>query len=280
MMNRIIRKYNKGVLPYFLISTITLFVIIGYLAYAHEKMRTGIYIFKRNYIDKDVVKLIESRKGNFFDIEGDLSVDQWTCYLNQDSSVCILALVTPDSLSQYPNGFYKYDFEKKKVDYNSLLTSFDIKDNYNNYLKRILALGGVFFESSEYITYSCFYTPNIYVFRKNGDFVSHIKTEDNVPLPEISKYKDYYLLVMGKTHNSNMASFVYKENVYVISSQIERNLGKYVIDCYSLSTGDYLYSFYVDNAASEGNGIVNSLKMNRDVVELTTPKCKTIFRMR
>ena len=263
-----------------LMSTITLVVIIGYLVYSHEQMRTGIYIFERRYADNDIVKLIESRKGDFSDIEGDLSVDQWTCYLNQDSSVCILALILPDSLSQYPNGFYKYDFVKRKVDYNSLLTSFDIKDNYNNYLKRLLALGGVFFESSEYITYSCFYTPNIYVFRKNGDFVCHIKTKDNVPLPEISKYKDCYMLTMGKTYNSNVASFVYNNNIYVMSSQIERNLDKYVIDSYSLSTGDYLYSFFIDNAASEGNYIVNSLKMNKDVVELTTPNCKTIFRMR
>lgn len=132
-------------------------------------------------------------------------------------------------------------------------------NNYKKFPEKALAYSGVFLKTFKHITYSFSHLPYIYVFDNNGNFITVIKTKDNVPPPSIIQYKNYFIFERGKSFNSNVGSFVYENNVCVFSYHSSLS-GKYVIDCYDLSSGKYNGSIFISNQRSKrGNKMIDEI---------------------
>lgn len=126
-------------------------------------------------------------------------------------------------------------------------------DNYSNNLERKMAYSGIFRKYGEYITYSFAHFPWIYIFSFNGPLITIIHTKDDIPHPSIIRYKNYYLYERGKTHNSNLFSCVKSDIVFVLSYRVPSNHNGFLLDRYSLSSGQYLSSIDVPGPDKTGN---------------------------
>jgi hypothetical protein len=237
------------------------------------------YVFDRIYIDQPRVIVLESEENKdvFFGYNN-FEINEGVCYINKDTTICFAAIVQ-DSTKQIESGFYPYSVVNNTYRKDQCLALFDLPNPYDFHQERVLAYNGFFSESDDYITYTFYYFPDIIIFNKKGEYVDRIKTKDNVPSPSVIRYKNYFVFERKKAYNSNFASFVYKDKIYVLSAQSISHLGKYLIDCYSFKSKEYLYSFYVSNAVEEENDYVNSLLMIGDTVTITTKNCKTILKL-
>lgn len=121
-----------------------------------------------------------------------------------------------------------------------------------------MAYSGTFLKANNYITYSFEHIPYVYVFDGKGCLLKTIKTKDNVPFPSIINYKEMFIYERGKVFNSNISSFVYKNNVYVFSYHTDLTNG-YLVDCYSLINGDYQGSFSIDNGIGLQNRDIDNV---------------------
>ena len=116
-----------------------------------------------------------------------------------------------------------------------------------------MAYSGIFRKYGEYITYSFAHFPWIYIFSLNGPLITIIHTKDDIPHPSIIRYKNYYLYERGKTHNSNLFSCVKSDIVFVLSYRVPSNHNGFLLDRYSLSSGQYLSSIDVPGPDKTGN---------------------------
>lgn len=271
------KKTIKNLFPYLTVLSITILLIAVYLYSSHVKTGTKRYIFSRIFLQEQAIEVIQSRMGEFT-LLGYMPLACGNGYINKDSTITLAAIIPSDSLS-YSAGFYRFNPVSKKICMDSCLTRFDINDNYQNSTQRQLAYDGSFYESDEYITYTCRYMSDIYIFDRKGIFISHLKTKDNVPVPSIIRYKDYYILERGKARTTNIASIAFRGKLYVMSFLIKRDIGKYVIDCYDINNKKYKYSFYVDNAAHEDNNFACQFELIDGKLNIITPNCKTIVRL-
>jgi hypothetical protein len=269
----------KNIIPYIVVLSVTLLLIVVYLCSSHMKMERKSYIFQRVFPEKGVIRIIRSEKGKFENKKGCILLPGGCGYVSNDSSIALAAVIHSDSTRLSCIGFYIFNPSSKEIYKDSCIKTFDINGKYQNSAQRQLAFNGTFHESDEYITYTCHYIPDIYVFDRKGKFISHLQTMDKTPLPSVIKYGDYYILDRSKAHTTNVASVVCKGKLYVMSLLTKRNVGKYVLDCYDISNKSYLYSSYVENAAHEDNYLVNQFNLTGNNLTITTFDCKTIVKL-
>lgn len=143
-------------------------------------------------------------------------------------------------------------------------------DNYSTYLERSMAYDGSFLAYGDYITYSSFHTPYVWIFSSEGKYLQTVKTRDSVPMPTLMHYKNATLYERGKTFNTNAASFVKDGEVLVFSQRIERLHNQLVLDAYSLSNGKYLNSYRFDAKGAGNNLDVYALLVYNDSLYLET----------
>ena len=134
--------------------------------------------------------------------------------------------------------------------------SIQLPHRYKTFPEKVLAYSGSFLKSFDCITYTFSHIPFVYVFDNLGNFIAAIKTNDNVPLPSIVKYKNFYIFERGKSFNSNISSFVYNNTVCIFPYHSTYNKG-FTIDCYSLTDGIYKGSLYIGN--KDGRKVYNSM---------------------
>lgn len=272
-------KTLRKLLPYFMVLITCVIIAFIYLYTSHQKMNRVSYIFNRKFTDKPKAVIVEPIT-DFHNTTAysNIELNNGVCYISRDTTICFGAFVK-DSTRLSTSGFYPYNITQNKIDIHQCLTPFDISDPYVFQQERTLAYDGFFSESSEFVTFTFYYFSYIYVFNKRGEYVCLLKTKDNVPSPSIIRYKDSFLLERGKAYNSNFASFIFKEKIYVFSAQTMRQLGKYILDCYDLKNKKYLYSFSIDNTAKEDNNYVNHLSMRGDTICVITNKSETFFKL-
>lgn len=141
----------------------------------------------------------------------------------------------------------------------------DVK--YKNKNEMSLAYDGTFFQSNGYVIYSFLHIPYLFVFKDNGDFVTKVRTIDNVPFPKIVRYNDYYIYKRGETFNSNVASFIRKGKIFVFSYRIKNVTTQYVLDSYDLQDARYLGSCMIHNSLRNNNtDIIEMLEYNKGIV--------------
>lgn len=134
----------------------------------------------------------------------------------------------------------------------------ELSDKYKTFPEKALAYSGVFHKAFNYITYTFSHIPLIYIFNNRGNFITAIKTKDNVPYPSVIQYKDYFILERGQSFNSNTASFVYGENLCVFPYHAPSH-GEFTVDCYSLSNGIYKGSISIKNRANMDNSMIDEV---------------------
>lgn len=269
----------RRLLPYLAVLLSCVIVICIYLYASHQQMSRKSYIFKRAYVNNTIINILESQKEphNNYDYYN-LELKNGVCYVSKDSTLCFAAIVK-DSTKQYESGFYPYNIFSMSINKTQNITLFNLPDPYNFQQERTLAYNGFFSESNDYITYTFYYFPYVFIFDKRGKYIGQLKTKDDVPPPSIIRYKKFFVFERAKTYNSNFASFIHKNKIFVLSAQTLRNIGKYVVDCYDFKTKEYLYSFYIGNAVEEDNNYLNFLSTKEDSVTMVTDKCMTIFRI-
>lgn len=134
----------------------------------------------------------------------------------------------------------------------------NLSDKYKTFSEKALAYSGVFHRAFNYITYSFSHIPYIYVFNDKGHYITRIKTKDNVPYPSVIQYKDYFIFERGESFNSNIASFVYKNTLYVFSYHAP-SYGDLTVDCYNLSDGQYKGSISIKNDKKIDNRMIDEV---------------------
>lgn len=134
----------------------------------------------------------------------------------------------------------------------------ELSDKYKTFPEKALAYNGTFLKAFNYITYNFAHIPYIYIFNKKGDFIKEIKTKDNVPYPSVIQYKDYFLLERGKSFNSNIASFVYRDILCVFSYHVP-SYERLTIDCYGLSDGMYKGSISIKVEGRMDNSMIDEV---------------------
>lgn len=154
----------------------------------------------------------------------------------------------------------------------------EMSDKYRTFPEKAIAYNGVFQQAFNHITYSFSHIPYIYVFNDKGNFITAIKTKDNVPYPSVIKYKDYFILERGESFNSNIASFVYKDILCVFSYHAP-SYGEITVDCYNLSDGIYKESISIKNERNMDNRMIDEVVVTSKYIlinsrgRITTLQC-------
>ena len=269
--------------PYVMVAIAT-FVAIAIFLYAnHQKMRSNQRMFNRNVVSLQLYKGIESRIVHKEIIEEDSCISKFKNIIASariDSTHSYVFIIEPDTLSMNPTGIYVYNNNTGKVDLDSCLSRLYIPGDYEVMAQKKLAYDCTFSVSPEQMTITFLHLSDIYVFNKDGKILYKMRTYENVPPPSVIKYRDYYIFERGKAFNTNIASFLYEQNLYVFSLRETSQFNKYLVDCYNVKTNDYLYSFTIDNAAGEDNQKIESVTVNSDTITIESTKCVTKIKMR
>lgn len=103
----------------------------------------------------------------------------------------------------------------------------------------------------DHVIYSCNKAGLAFIFNKNGDFHSIIKTIDNLPVPSLGKSEispGYSIFGVVPDLRGNYSRAVNDNKVYILSNFLLPNYkDKRPIDIYDINTGKYLSSFFVPN---------------------------------
>lgn len=143
---------------------------------------------------------------------------------------------------------------------------------YDGELDKIaLACDGQYLESGGVITYSCYHLPLVYLFDQEGKAMSYINTIDQVAYPALRRHSGRVTLEQGHAHNSNRVSFVREGVVYVISEQVSSHDPYITLDCYQLSSGEYMHSLRVKGDEALSNFDVSAIRQEGERLVLLTP---------
>ena len=89
------------------------------------------------------------------------------------------------------------------------------------------------------ITYTCFYTPNVYVYSCGTGSVRSVGTIDRVPVPMLAYANGLFVLKRGSAFKSNLFSFVKDGSLYVFSYRVGDYKTGFLLDVYSLNNSTY-----------------------------------------
>lgn len=161
-------------------------------------------------------------------------------------------------------GFFLLDVSNGSVRLLKKISSSD----YMCFLENSLKYTGEFTNSftDDIISYTCDKNSNVYIFDKNGNFISKIETNDKVPLPKIltnSAGDSFY--ARGKTWNTNAAGFIKNGFLYVFSCRDEER-NNLVVDKYSLNTNKYEQSYMIKCDGYSSRDITNLFVNDKQII--------------
>lgn len=178
-----------------------------------------------------------------------------------DDNKCI-AFGPIDTTNTADYSFFYYSITNNSYRHN-IVNHNILSCDYSNKFEKRLAYDGVFLKYNNHITYTFQHLPLIFVFDIKGKLLRRIHTKDNVPCPSIIRYKHLYIYERGKTFNSNISSFVNGKQLYVFSYRVPKISGRFIVDAYSIKTGEYLYSIRIGKNITSANS-------NIDIDKITT----------
>lgn len=271
-MRNIFQKKHSNLILSVAIIAVTLVVIVSFLLYRQVAKVQSRHFFTRVYDEKVEGNLSVIKIEDYSWVKKDGEVDRFvinSMLLNRKTKL-VLRTETADTCSNY--SFYRMDKLKQIPNDTECVYKLPFSDNYINSDERKMAYYGVFSKAFNYITYAFIHIPYVCVFDGAGNFLSMIKTKDNVPFPSLLHYKNSIFYERGKTFNSNMVSFAKDGFVYVVSYRVPLQDGKFIFDIYSLENGSYLSSIEVDNGGRCNNRDVEELISDRERLYLKTEK--------
>lgn len=272
----------RKIIPYILIGTATVVAILIYLLAANKRKEYSLYLFDRTFTKETVCLPIESKPkspiNHYVSVEQETGVQNAVSFVALDSVHAFVAMVKSDSIPQ-SSGLYRYDPLHRKAYSDSCLCQFNLPDNYENALQRLLAYDAKISRIPDGFVLSFLHFSDVFVFDSHGKMKHHLRTKDNVPPPSIIKYQDYYLYERGKAFNTNKAAFVHKNKFYAFSLKTSSHLTQFLLDCYDINNNEYLYSFYIDNVSREENLYIENVAVKGDSVTIESRNSTTIIKM-
>lgn len=119
------------------------------------------------------------------------------------------------------------------------VSSFKVTDRLLTSPQAALILDGEFKTTGSSITYTCFYTPNVYVYSCGTGSVRSVGTIDRVPVPMLAYANGLFVLKRGSAFKSNLFSFVKDGSLYVFSYRVGDYKTGFLLDVYSLNNSTY-----------------------------------------
>lgn len=257
----------KKIIPYILILGATLFIAYIYLQNITDT--TNKYIIDRHKVDKSVIKFIvtdsykqefEPKRNNIDSIK-DINV---YCSIEQGNNIILLG-----SENKNAPKIYVVNKNTDSIVYNYPIIS-DNNIYESNISKYRLGYDALINKCYKNITINYVHLPYIEVLDLDGKHIKTIETMDKVPFPSIIPYKNCFVYERGKAFNSNVASFVYSNVLYVFSSRVSPNSGHFVLDCYSLDTGNYIGSFNIKSYGD--NNDIRNISSSNNIINIQTKK--------
>ncbi len=157
-----------------------------------------------------------------------------------------------DTIGSQELHFSRYRTNKGDIDKGITAKVLNNRFNDRKYYENMLAYDGTFSKAFNYIVYTCYHLPYIYIFNDKGEFQKTITTKDNVPYPSIIRYKDYYVFERGATFNSNISGFIYRNKLCVFSYRTSYE-NSYTIDIYELEQDKYIGSVFIQTDYNTNN---------------------------
>lgn len=133
-------------------------------------------------------------------------------------------------------------------------------------MTNFLSYNGAFCKANNYIIYRCDLQSLIFLFDLKGNYITTIKTKENIPEPTITVFNDIYVYTRERTFNSNVGAFTHKGYLNVISYR-SNNSYQVVVDRYSISNGEYVNSYTLDDLQCS----------NRKIRQVFQTKDKVVF---
>lgn len=236
---------NKGWFTCVTIVSATIIIIVAFLMLRKVGERENCYSFTRVYVDNlPAFKAMADSSAKVPSLQR-MFPSAIDAMILVDGRYLVLDMSYSDS-----TGSFAFFIKNKQRSGQHITDSLMIvslhQDSYHLKQERFLAYEGHFTNASGFITYTFYHCPWIYVFMQDGTFITVIQTKDNVPLPTIIRYKEYFFYKRGATFNSNQASFCDGLYVYVISYRVPSAIDNFLVDIYDLSSGRYVGSQIVE----------------------------------
>lgn len=150
------------------------------------------------------------------------------------------------------------------------VSSFKITDRHLTSPQVALILDGNFKATGNDITYTSFYTPNVYVYNCNAGTVRSFGTIDQVPVPMLASVNGLFVLKRGFAFKSNLFSFVKGGFLYVFSYRVEDYDTGFLLDVYSLNNSIYQGSLFLkDPKGLASNYKVKEFSVQGSLLEIT-----------
>lgn len=260
---------HKNIIYCICIIFITIIAAISYLVLRKEYTTNDNYFFIRKYeLSNIMIHLRKTEKQIKAEVPPHTKRNVINNIVLEDSMLLSFEEVSTNPLTQY--AFYIYKISSKDSMARTLVYAPIFSDSYRNKHERSMAYYGNFLTANGYITFTFLHIPYIYIFNENGEFLTTIRTKDNVPSPSIIQYKGYYLYERGKTFNSNYSAFVKDKYLYVLSMRVPKNTLLFTFDLYALSNGQYVGSINIDNGNRYTNLDIEDLQCRDERIFIIT----------
>ncbi len=197
--------------------------------------------------------------------------------LNNNSTQLLLFGEKKVSDLEFKTGFYIFDVITRQMKLSKVINT----NRESKAIENLLMYSGRFNKEDNIVNYFCDKYSEIYFFDKDGQFQKTIQTKDKTPKGKIINNEHGYYYDRGETYSVNLEVSVFGDHVFVFSCRTKRDEHKAImIDVYSLSTKEYLYShrlfynhktsFDVNFVSKNKNGMV--INFDDDVVEFKMRK--------
>ncbi len=250
------------------IVIVTIILFFGFLIYNRVDRSQDTYFFQRKYLDYGTKWNVQelSRSDSLDTLQGSTTgkIDSVELYNHT-----FLAFEPTDTSSIASFAFFRYisiDDSLKRTIENVHVPACD----YSNVYEKRLAFDGVFLKKENYVTYTFNHLPLVLVFDKEGNYIRQIDTKDKVPCPSIIRYKQFYIYERGHAFNSNISSFVDGKCVYVFSYRTPKLIKEFMVDAYSLVTGEYKFSIRITNNGYNKNTDIDKIYAVDDNIYIDT----------
>jgi hypothetical protein len=175
--------------------------------------------------------------------------------------------------NEYVYGFFKLNQLLDEI------TPIEIiqKHTSSKFAENALKYNGNFFgsiDSTEQITYITNKSSNVWLF-EDYKLLSKINTLDKTPLPNIISKEDILVYDRSNTYNTNMASFIHKNQIHIFSNRNTENK-KITIDVYSLN-GNYIYSYFLPEVTNETQHIMQVFLGDNKIIIAFENNCFSLF---
>lgn len=175
--------------------------------------------------------------------------------------------------NEYVYGFFKLNHSLSDPTIIEIIQ----KNRSSKFAEYALKYNGNFFgsiDNTDQVTYITNKSSNVWLF-EDYKLLSNTNTLDKTPLPNIISKGDILIYDRSSTYNTNMASFIYKNQIHIFSNRNTENR-KITIDVYSFN-GKYIYSYILPDVANETQHIMQVFTGDNKIIIAFENNCFSIF---